>query len=412
MKHLQGLFAGRSARTVCLTGCSRLARLARFGRLVPALALALLVACATPPPALLPPNLLHDELFAARPPGITATDLFALSEPMRRYVERDITGAAPQRDPRRTLIEALYNEGKLRLAYDGGQTLSAAQAFASRSGNCLSLVIMTAAFAHHLGLPVSYQHVEVGDVFTRQGDLILASGHVNLVLGRAPTRAPNNRDLDVSLIIDFLPQDELRGQRTAPLQEFTIVAMYMNNHAAEALGEGRLAEAYGWARQALHHDPNFLVAANTLGVIYARAGHGTEAEQVLRYIVGREPENTTALTNLVGLLGRGGRTADAQAFAERLALLRPVAPFHYFDLGRQAMAAGDPQRALALFKRELRSQPHQDEVHFWVAQAHLQLGEPKLAARHLREAMDHSDTQANHARYAAKLDYLRDSALR
>ena len=385
--------------------------LERLASWVAALGLALLSGCATAPPPP-PPNLLHDELFTPVKLDIDAGDLFVMSDEMQRYSARELTTLASYRDPRRALIDALYSDRKLRLAYDGGQTRTAAQAFASRSGNCLSLVIMTAAFAHHLGLPVSYQSVQVGDFYSRQGDLILASGHVNLVLSRPPARALIPTAADFSLIVDFLPQSELRGQRTSDLQEATVVAMYMNNRAAEALGEGRLDEAYAWVSRALQVDPQFLMAANTLGVIYARSGHGAQAEEALRYVLLREPDTTSALSNLVGLLGRAGRAAEAQALSARLEQLLPVPPFHYFDLGRQAMAAGEPRRALQLFMRELRVQPYQDEVQFWIAQAHWQLNEPEQAARYMRLAMENSSTQAGHARYAAKLDHLRKGSLR
>ncbi len=42
-----------------------------------------------------------------------------------------------------------------------------------------------------------------------------------------------------SLTIDFLPAESLRGLRSRDIQEDTIVAMYMNNKAVEALVEGR-----------------------------------------------------------------------------------------------------------------------------------------------------------------------------
>jgi tetratricopeptide (TPR) repeat protein len=217
---------------------------------------------------------------------------------------------------------------------------------------------------------------------------------------------------DAALTIDFMEQGELVGQRSTPVDEQTILAMYLNNRSAEALATGQLGEAYGWARLALLRDPGFLTAANTLGVIYSRAGHGAEAEAVLRHVLAHEPDNTSALSNLVGLLGRSGRSAEAQSLSERLLALQPLPPFHDFDLGRQAMAEGNAKKALEQFKRELRRQPYQEEVHFWAAQAYWQLGEPEAAARHLRQAMESSASQAGRDRYAAKLAHLRDGTQR
>jgi hypothetical protein len=51
------------------------------------------------------------------------------------------------REVRQLLFDALYGNGRLRLDYDSAMTRNATEAFAARSGNCLSLVLMTAAFA-------------------------------------------------------------------------------------------------------------------------------------------------------------------------------------------------------------------------------------------------------------------------
>jgi hypothetical protein len=52
------------------------------------------------------------------------------------------------------LLEALYNGSKtgLKLDYDASYTRNAAETYRDRAGNCMSLVIMTAAFAKELGM--------------------------------------------------------------------------------------------------------------------------------------------------------------------------------------------------------------------------------------------------------------------
>ena len=84
-------------------------------------------------------------------------------------------------------------------------------------------------------------------------------------------------------------------------------------------------------------------------------------------------------------------------------------PFHSLERGRAALAQGDAAQARDLFLRELRLQPEQHEVHFWLAQAYAALGERKPAAYHLSQAADTSPTQQKKAIYAGKLDRLRAS---
>ena len=381
--------------------------LRHFGLLI----CALFSACANLQPPAPVAQVLHDELFSLHTPKPDASTVFALSEEMLAYAAKELAPLARHADPRHEFIAALYSKGRLQLEYDGSSTRSASQAFASRSGNCLSLVIMTASFARQLGLPVSFQAVQTDDSYSRSGGLYMASGHVNLVLGPPAARNGYAQSRRESLTIDFIPQDELRGQRTRPLDEQTIVAMYLNNRAAETLAAGHLDEAYGYARAAVLQDPRFFNASNTLGVIYNRAGHKGPAEAAFRHVLAADADHVSALSNLVKLLQHQGRDSEAVALTARLGRLQPVPPFHHFNLGREALDAGDAALARDHFLRELRQQPYQDEVHFWAAQAYWRLGHAERARHHLRQAVAYSGNRKSHDRYAAKLEGLRHSAV-
>jgi tetratricopeptide (TPR) repeat protein len=368
----------------------------------------LLTACATPqaPPV---SALLRDDLFAAPATLPNAHSVFELSAEMKRYADSELLNTLRSAEPRRALIDALYAKGQLRLDYDATRTRNAAEAFADRAGNCLSLVIMTASFARYLGLPTGYQAVLGEDFYSRSGQLTLASGHVNLVLDRV-SRGGVGRDSQVALTVDFLSQDDMRGQQTRALEEATVIAMYFNNRAAELLVEGRLNEAYAFARAALHSDPGLHAAVNTLGVIYSRAGHTQPAESAFRRVLDSDSTTVSAVSNLTLLLRREGRVAEAQVLQARLDQLQPVVPFQQFNQGLNAMQGGQFAHALELFRRELRLQPFQDEVHFWTARAYLELGQSEQAAKHLRRAAEFSRSRGERERYSAKLEHLRKPA--
>jgi len=377
-------------------------------RLTAVLLCAVLAACAGTPPTTPPDPPLHDELFAPSAEATDAGEVFALSDAMRQYAERELQATLRRPDPRRALIDALYRRGQLGLSYDASVTRNAAEAFEARAGNCLSLVIMTASFAKHLGLPVSYRNVLVDAMYTRQGDLTMANGHVNLILEEVPARPRREAPTPGPLQVDFLPPEDMRGARSVPLKERTILAMFMNNRAAEALNDGRLDDSYAWARAAVRQDPDFGAAINTLGVIYLRAGHRLQAEAALRAVLARDPSDVAALSNLLQLMRHDGREAEARQLGEKLARLEPYPPFHFFDLGRAAMADGDYAGAQKLFDRELSRQPLQHEVRFWAAQAAWHLGDAATAADHLRQARDNSPDPHSQAIYATKLDHLLD----
>ncbi len=386
---------------------SRCLRLGRTRAALLALAGTLLTACSTAPRApAVTPALLHDAYYpaAVAPPDRDA--VFELSPAMRAYAQRELGAAARLRDPRQALLDALYRQDKLRLRYDAGPTRNAAQAFEARAGNCLSLVIMTAAFARHLGVPVSYQAVQVEETYSRSGGLVLLSKHVNLVLGHRTAHSTFAGGLNDDLTVDFLPTDQLRGQRSQALAERTVLAMYYNNRAAEALADGYGATTYAWTREALRQDPTFLPAINTLAVVYLRDSHLPEAEAALRHVLAQDPDSTSALSNLALLLERRGMADEAQVVRLRLARLQPESPLLLFDQGQQAMGRGDYAQARDFFRRELRRQPEQPEVLFWAAQAEWRLGNLQGAAGYLQQAVTSSGSTGTRDLYAGKLAWL------
>ncbi len=339
-------------------------------------------------------------------PADPARSLFDLSPAMLAYAKSAPTLAQKAGDLRMSLIDSLYRSDQLRLRYDDSRTRTAQEAFDQRAGNCLSLVVMTAAFAKHLGLPVTYQQVAVDDSYSRKGGLDLTSSHINLLMARPQSWTVGIRAALSDFTVDFLPGAELGHRQVTPLPEHTVVAMYLNNRAAELLIEGHANDAYWWAKAAVQQDPLFAPATNTLALVYLRSQLPAAAEQTLQALLRRDPRNISAWGNLAAALSRLGRQADAAQAAARLAQLQPQAPFAYYDLGRQALQAGDAQRAQQHFARELRLQPWQHEVHFWAAVASWQLGQVSDARRHLAQARDNSTSAADEQRYAGKLAAL------
>lgn len=364
--------------------------------------------CATPGPAGPPSaaSLFDDAAFQRR--AIDERDVFALSPAMQAYLHSPaFTAKVKALGPERGLVDALYTKSELKLEYDTTRTRNAAETFAAHRGNCLSLVMMTAAFARALGLKVQYQNVMVEETWRRSGDLYLASNHVNLSLGKPHRPGVRSSDEDRVLTIDFLPADEMAGYRTSPLSEHDIVAMYLNNRAAEALVGERTDEAYWWTRAALQAQPRSVIAYNTLGVVYIRHGQPALAERALRAALVLEPEHVVVMQNLLPVLDSLGKRAEAQQLRQRLASIAPEPPFHFYHIGMAALQEADYPRAKSMFEREIRRAPYNDEFHFWLAMTFLHLGDTVEARQELMLARDASTQAEMREAYSAKLAELR-----
>src|SRR5213592_1669215 len=144
----------------------------------------MLAACAGAPSREQADALFNDRLFNPPSVRINAADVFALSADMRSYLDTDVARLVRLRGGQRGLFDALYDRAHLKLEYDAAITRNASEAFAARAGNCLSLVIMTAAFAKEMDFTIRYQNVFTDETWSRDGDFYLSIGHVNLSLVR------------------------------------------------------------------------------------------------------------------------------------------------------------------------------------------------------------------------------------
>ena len=346
-------------------------------------------------------SLLNDRLFEAQSERISAEDVFAASPEMISYIESNITAEQEARGRQQGLFDALYRKGGLKLDYDSTMTRNAAEAFAARSGNCLSLVVMTAAFAKQMDLGVRYQSVYTQEAWSRGENLNFLNGHVNVTLVFKPNASghTDRRELQV----DFIPIPEGEEQRIRVLTEETIVAAYMNNRAVELLAQGELDRAYWWARAAILQDTGYLQATNTLAVIYKKQGDIDEAGRALRWILDIEPDNTLAMDNMIHVLEAQGRDEEASQLASRLKAIRPVPPFYYFDLGLEAMRHENFAQAKAMFLKEVQRDANYDKFHASLALAYHGLGESAKAQLQMAIAVRTSTTTADRQLYSDKL---------
>jgi len=265
--------------------------------------------------------------------------------------------------------------------------------------------VMTAALAKELGLDVEFHSAYADETWSRSGTLLLRSGHINITLGRRAVDRARGEDARY-WTIDFLPQGELRGMRTRRLTEATVVSMFMNNRAAEALARDAYNEAYWWAREGLIADPSFVGVLNTLGVVYHRSGQLADAERVYKALLARDPNQTQALHNMAQLLEQQGRHEEALPLVARLAALEPEPPYHWFVQGQLALRRGDARAARDFFEREVARADYSSEFRYWLALAQYQLGDIAAAQRSLERAEALSTSHSERDLYAAKLAWL------
>lgn len=368
----------------------------------------LLSACASPPPlsATRVQALFHDALFLTPSEAISADEVFALNAEMREFIAVDIAEQLHKKGLQQGLFDALYSEGKLKIDYDATHTKNAAQAFSARAGNCMSLVLMTAAFAKEIGLDVQFQSVTINPYWSRNGTLLFSAGHVNVILLEKHTSKTFLSGVRQKFTVDFLPPEDMRHLATEVIGEKTVIAMFMNNRAAESLAQGQLDNAYGWIRAAINHDPSFLNSFNTLGAIYRAHGNLQQAQESFIFAVEQNSKDTSAMLNLSHTYRAQGRIEEADVLMQKVEKNRPHQAYYFFNLGQQAMKDGDFTLAKNLFSKEISTAPENPEFNFWLASALYKLGELEPAQRVMSNAIKYSASHKDKDIYTSKLNKI------
>ena len=125
---------------------------------------------------------LHDELF----PGYqaeqieTAEQVFAIDEDMKKFVNKRIRPLKTQQAQIRELSEGIFKRSNTSLLYQNDANTVATETFANQAANCLSLTIMTYALADYAGFGVSFQQVNIPELWVRRDGTSLLNRHVNL----------------------------------------------------------------------------------------------------------------------------------------------------------------------------------------------------------------------------------------
>lgn len=278
-------------------------------------------------------------------PPPDSDEILSLTPEMRSYLESNIHKNRFRSQKVRSLSRLLLHPGLLGIDYDARRTGTAEQTFRSRAGNCLSLSILYIAMARELGLDARFQQVEVVPQWDMEGDLLFVARHVN-VYGYLPGWG--------DYVMDFYPFPDVPRGRRRMLSDGEAIGQYYNNLGAGRLVAGDYAAAWVYFRAAIREAPRWSDAWSNLGLLYQRVGDDRSAEQMLRYAIALESENTSAINNLAGLLHRQGRDAEANEWLDEVQRVRQRNPYYYYALARRAEAEGDYRRALSHLHRAMR----------------------------------------------------------
>jgi Flp pilus assembly protein TadD len=351
-----------------------------------ALAAALLAGCAsTAPPATSSLPWLDSE-FGWDPALVTVTpkDLFKLDGELEAMLAQPQWRGAPTGQRLKRLVSMVFGADRKSFAYRAGHSTVAAQTWRERSGDCLSLTVLTYSIARTLDMRPVMQEVQTPAVFDRAGDFDMVNQHVNLLVPHVRIDLFTESSTH-DAVLDFDP-DFTAIWRGNPLTENGIVARYYNNVAAESMAAHDNARAYAYFKAAIRTEPEYAAPYGNLAVLYRRAGHDAEAETLLRHGVALQGNSDVALHELHRLLADQGRSTEAQAVARELRARQSADPYYWMGLGVKSLVDDDARGAVANFERAREIAPTFSEIHRYLALAYVRAGDARKAKEEVERA--------------------------
>lgn len=322
----------------------------------------MLSACATRQANnLTPPPLLN----AGPEVQVADVDVLALSPAMDEFLERYILKYADRHTRQRLLINAIAPNGVLGFDYDASLTLTAAESFERRTGNCIGFANMMIALARRAGLKAEYQEILRRPEWSSQDDTVLLIKHINVVI----------ESRNYAYVVDVSGVEMNPRMRRRMINDNYAKALYLNNIGAEALLGNELPKAHAYFSRTIETEPLIADPWVNLGVLYGRTDQLEEAEIALHQALEIDASDYSAMSNLYEVYIAQGDLESAGKLQARVEKYRRNNPYYLLKLSDEALELARFEESIRLLQRAIRKKDNDHSLHFALAKTQYLSGE-------------------------------------
>ncbi|MFU8813940.1 MAG: tetratricopeptide repeat protein [Pseudomonadales bacterium] len=337
-----------------------------------------------------PPWLLSGERLFERPivideevPDVAVQEA---SDVMRAYVERLVTSEGRLASRRfRQLLAGLSRDGFFRSTYSAHRTLTAAETFEARNGNCLSYTNMFIALAREAGLDAVYQVVDVPPSWDADAGFLIRYTHINVLIKNLHLGGRYDHSVNVDFN-DVLPA--LDYPRREVSDEYA-KALYFANQSVALLRAGQSRASFGHLRRAIETDPGNADLWINLGAFYATEGDFAASVEAYKVALQIDGNNKPALSGLARNYANAGDLQQAAFYREKVRNYRETNPFYHFAMAQAAFDAAEFERSLDYINAAIGLNRRTARFHLLKGLVEQKLGDYEAAESSFRRARRH-----------------------
>jgi Flp pilus assembly protein TadD len=332
-------------------------------------------------PALLTGERLFDEPLESD--GVPTFAISASDADMRAYVAEHTGGAKLAVSRLRLLIEALLDDGYFgKVSYNPHETLTAAEAFRSRSGNCLSFTNLFVAMAREAGLDAVYQIVEVPPSWDADSGFLIRYTHVNVLL--RGLRLDHQRNEVVTVDFNIVQPDPEHVRRA--ISDDYAASLFYANLSVDRLRGNQPREAFAYLRRAIELAPHNADLWVNLGALYGSRGDFGGAVGAYEVALQVQPRNRAALSGLARGHAMLGNDDLAARYESQARDYLETNPYYHLAIAQSAYLRGDLDLALSSINRALSLERRSGRLHFVKGLIEERRGEADAARESFRHA--------------------------
>ncbi|CAH9066231.1 hypothetical protein PSECIP111854_03846 [Pseudoalteromonas sp. CIP111854] len=350
-----------------------------------------------------PTSLINHDLFNPVPITLEA-QIFALPE-VEQNAFKTFASQAITKQIRADRIIADYLKFKVdNFSYDGA-TLTASEVISQNEGNCISLAILTQAYANLIGIETGFSEVASMPVYKQKKQTILISSHFKTKL-YAPLE--KNKDwlyfMRPGTVIDYFPVKDIVFVGSASYHD--LVAKYYANLATEALLKKQFNLSYSLLQKAFEYTPYDPELISLTAILHRRNGDTQSAQRLFAFAYKHNFLSSNLLYNYRFLAQQLGQTALVNELDQALHY-NAKTPFDFIQLAEQAISRKQYLTAENILNKLLLNTPYLPEPYFALAKINYLRGDLKTAQNFLQSALDKAEDQQKKGIYQAKLNTLK-----
>ncbi len=341
-------------------------------------------------------DLLNSTLF--QPVTLKDTELFALPiDEQQQFLDYfTLRQGGYLRDDQ---ILYHYLENKLTNFNYYSETLTASETIQKQKGNCISLAILTQAYAQLAGLKTGFQSVSSEPVYSKESNIVYVSGHF-----RTKVYAPLDDEVTYLItpgsIIDYFPSRGSFYTGKAHLND--LISRYYSNLAAEALVAKQFNLSYSYILKAGDYTPYDPALYNLAAVLHRQAGDLVGAKHIYQTALQHNIENTNLLHNYAVLAEQLDDQVLLTKLNSQLALAKQD-PFELLATAINARNNGQYFKARKQLEDAIALAPYLSEPYLELAIINYQQGNEQSSKEWLEKAIELEREDEKRALYHAKL---------